>query len=87
MSATANGATAEALAAPGWTRRFSAMGKRLSEMVEFYGALGFEVRLEVEGTVEEAPSDVCEQCVVLTLARTIYTRRPSEADAAREESR
>ena len=63
----------------GWTRRFTAAHGRLAEMVEFYRALGFEVRLEPADSGEEvARADACAQCVVITLARTIYTRRPGE---------
>ena len=30
----------------GWTRRFTALGRRLNELAELYSELGFEVRLE-----------------------------------------
>ena len=30
----------------GWTRRFTALGRRLNEVAELYRELGFEVRLE-----------------------------------------
>ena len=82
MSDGASGATAEALAAQGWTRRFTAVGKRLDEMVQLYSTLGYEVRLEREGRTEEMPSDACEQCIVVTLARTVYTRRSLTAGAS-----
>ena len=75
----------EGMAAPapleGWTRRFTAAYGRLAEMVEFYRTLGFEVRLEPVDSSEEATRpDACAQCVVITLARTIYTRRPGETE-------
>jgi hypothetical protein len=63
----------------GWTRRFTALGKRLSEAVELYRQLGFEIRLEPVNPDEDelANSESCRHCVVATLARTIYTR-PSD---------
>lgn len=69
--------------AEGWTRRFTAIGARLSEAVALYRALGYELRLEPAdaGEASEASGahlsdESCAQCVVMTLARTIYTRRP-----------
>jgi hypothetical protein len=66
------------LARDGWTRRFTAIGPRLSEAVEVYRGLGFEIRLEPAepGAEEVADSETatCEQCFVMSLARTIYTR-------------
>ncbi|HEX9035408.1 MAG TPA: hypothetical protein VF808_00290 [Ktedonobacterales bacterium] len=66
----------EALARAGWTRRYTAIGSRLSEAIELYRALGFEVQLvAAEPDAEQRPaSEACEQCFVMTLARTIYTR-------------
>lgn len=71
----ARGATLEH---DGWTRRFTAIGPRLSEAVALYRTLGFEILLEpaepgVEGVADRTE---CEQCFVMTLARTIYTRSP-----------
>lgn len=62
----------------GWTRRFTAIGQRLSEAVELYSQLGFEIRLEpVNPEENEIPaSESCQHCAVTTLARTIYTRPP-----------
>jgi hypothetical protein len=72
-----------ALEAEGWTRRFVAIGVRLSEAVELYRALGFELRLEPADTADGddvgTRDEGCAQCVVMTLARTIYTRRPPTA--------
>lgn len=64
----------------GWTRRFTAIGARLTEAVELYRGLGFEIRLEPgePGLDGVADSSACEQCFVMTLARTIYTRPPTE---------
>lgn len=43
----------------GWTRRFTAIGARLSEAVELYRRLGFEIRLEpaAPGSEEVADTD------------------------------
>lgn len=64
------------LSKQGWTRRFSALGRRLNEAVELYRQLGFEILLEPADLDEEAmPREGgCEGCSVTTLARTIYTR-------------
>jgi len=59
-----------------WTRRFTALGRRLNELAELYGELGFEVRLEsVDLDQEEIMSaESCRDCFVTMQARTIYTR-------------
>ena len=60
----------------GWTRRFVAGPARVSECVEFYRSLGFEVRLERMAVHELA--DQCADCALaLTFFKVIYTRRPS----------
>jgi hypothetical protein len=59
-----------------WTRRFTAIGPRLSEAVELYQQLGFEVAL-APAEADEAETTVtgsCVGCAVTSLARTIYTR-------------
>ena len=60
----------------GWTRRFTALGRRLNELAELYSELGFEVRLEsVDLDQEEImPVESCKDCFVTMQARTIYTR-------------
>ena len=60
----------------GWTRRFTALGRRLTEVAELYSELGFEVRLEpVDMDQEEVMSaESCKDCFVAMQARTIYTR-------------
>jgi hypothetical protein len=60
----------------GWTRRFTALGRRLNEAAELYHQLGFEILLEPADLDEEniAGAEGCENCIVTTLARTIYTR-------------
>ena len=64
------------LQAEGWTRRFTALGRRLNEVAELYSELGFEVRLEtVDPDAEESMgSESCKDCFVTMQARTIYTR-------------
>ena len=72
----------------GWTRRFTAIGSRLNEAIELYRGLGYEVRLEPgePGSDGVADSSACEQCFVMSVARTIYTRpRSANADAATAE--
>ena len=60
----------------GWTRRFTALGRRLNEAVELYRQLGFEVRMEPVDLNEEetAGAEGCKVCFVTMQARTIYTR-------------
>ena len=66
----------------GWTKRFTALGRRLNEVAELYSNLGFEVRLEpVDLDQEDTMSaDSCKDCFVTMQARTIYTR-PKVKDA------
>jgi hypothetical protein len=69
--------TVKRLAKEGWTRQFTASEPRLSEAVQLYESLGFEVRLEsVESA--ELPSAECADCYLTQLDRyrTIYTRLP-----------
>ncbi len=60
----------------GWTRRFTALGRRLNEAAELYSELGYEVRLEPVNLDEEDTSGAegCKDCFVTMQARTIYTR-------------
>ena len=68
------------LQAEGWTRRFTALGRRLNEATELYSELGYEVRLEPVNLDEEETmgTEGCKDCFVTMQARTIYTR-PREA--------
>jgi len=62
----------EELEKQGWEKRFTIDGPRLSEMVEQYKELGFEVLLEpVDTSTEE-----CTSCITAFPDRykTIYTR-------------
>lgn len=75
----------------GWTRRFTALGRRLNEAVELYSQLGFEVRLEPVALDEEeiSGSEGCKDCFVTMQARTIFTRpremiKPGEYSLSKE---
>lgn len=88
MSVRAPAEPSTAIEAEGWTRRFTAIGIRLSEAVALYRALGYEVLLaavEVDDGEAGVSDDACTQCQVMTLARTIYTRRPTAAGSASNE--
>jgi len=63
----------EELRSEGWEKRFTTDEPRLSEMVEQYQELGFEVLLEpVDPSSEE-----CTVCITVSpdRYRTLYTRR------------
>ena len=63
-----------ALIAQGWTRQFTVLPDRVREFVELYQAAGYQVRVEPWAiTAQEDAS--CEQCALIGLMRTIYTRR------------
>jgi len=59
----------------GWIRRFVADEPRLSEAVELYKSLGYEVRLEP--AVFDEMSEECKKCLLYQDCdkyKTIYTR-------------
>lgn len=62
----------------GWVRQFTADEPRLSEAVELYASLGFEVRLE-----PVTPDDSAEECQICFQGdegyKMIYTR-PKRGD-------
>jgi hypothetical protein len=62
----------EELKKEGWEKRFTADDPRLTEAVETYKELGFEVHLESVDT----SSEECTSCLTLLSDRykTIYTR-------------
>jgi hypothetical protein len=67
----------------GWTRQFTIDEPRLSEAVEMYKLLGFEVHLE-----PMVPDENCEECVACLEVmcdryKTIYTR-PAEGGESEE---
>jgi len=59
----------------GWTKQFTTDEPRLSEAVELYKSLGYEVRLEPASFDET--SEVCKTCLLADCDRykTIYTRK------------
>jgi hypothetical protein len=65
----------EELKNQGWEKRFTIDEPRLSEMVEQYKELGFEVLLEPVDT----SSEECTSCITALPDRykTIYTRQKS----------
>jgi hypothetical protein len=67
----------EELQKQGWEKRFTMDEPRLSEMVEQYKELGFEVLLEPVDT----SSEECTTCITAFSDRykTIYTRRKDDA--------
>jgi len=70
----------------GWNRRMVASEPRLSDMVEIYESLGFEVRVEPVGPDdpywEEEGCTVClEDPSAKDLLKVVYTRRlPGKGD-------
>ena len=64
----------EALKKDGWLRRNTYDEPKLSELVEIYEEMGFEVRLEPFDPVEDFQ---CSQCMKADPKRykTIYTRK------------
>lgn len=71
----------EKLKKEGWLRRSVASEPRLSEMVELYRDLGFEVRLEPLD--DEEKDEGCTTCFDEDPSRfnVIYTRRSADAPA------
>ena len=67
----------------GWTRQFTVDEPRLSEAVELYKSLGFEVRLEP--VVPDENPEECAACLEVMCARykEIYTR-PTEGGEGEE---
>ncbi|MBW1871829.1 MAG: hypothetical protein JRJ19_07180 [Deltaproteobacteria bacterium] len=68
-------ATEEELIKQGWTKRFMADEPRLSESVELYKSLGFEVLLEpLPGKCDQGE---CRTCIEADIERfrIIYTRK------------
>jgi len=67
----------EELKKEGWEKRFTIDEPRLSEIVEQYRELGFEVLLEPVDTASEE----CTTCMTAFYDRyrTIYTRKPGNS--------
>ncbi len=66
--------TEDELTKQGWSKRTTYDEPRLSEMVELYQELGFEVRLE---PFCSGPEQECSECIVQRPERfkTIYVRK------------
>lgn len=75
-----NAARESQLLAQGWAKQFMADEPRLSEAVEEYRELGFEVRLEEVDPAGCASSGGCTACFadpeVAARFKVIFTRRP-----------
>ena len=65
------------LVADGWQRRFMADGQRLTEYVDLYSSLGYEIRTEIVQPEEIGPE--CTDCRLIVCRQyvTLYTRRQS----------
>jgi len=68
----------EELKNEGWEKRFTIDEPRLSEMVEQYKELGFEVLLEPVDTSSEECTTCLKDPAFSQLYKTIYTRRRSD---------
>lgn len=75
------------LEAQGWVRRFAAAEPRLSEVVDLYKSLGFEVRLEP--VVLESLEGECRECLVGWGERykTVWTKTRAGSGAVDEADR
>ena len=67
----------EELKREGWEKRFTIDQPRLSEMVEQYKELGFEVLLEPVDTSPEECTTCLKDPASGQLYKTIYTRKKS----------
>ena len=69
----------EKLKEEGWVRQFTASEPRLSEAVELYKSLGFEVHLEPIKSNEF--NEDCRACIEAEPRerKTIYTKRKTES--------
>ena len=66
------------LKSEGWEKQFTAEEPRLSEAVELYKSLGYEVHLEP--VIGEEESEECQACFeeMADKYKTIYTRPKKE---------
>ncbi|KYH36566.1 MAG: hypothetical protein AYL30_007420 [Candidatus Hecatellales archaeon B24] len=62
----------EELRKQGWIRQFTASEPRLSEAVELYESLGYEVKLEP--AIPSEANEACRECLLYEDCKTIYTR-------------
>jgi len=77
----------EELKRQGWIRQFVTDEPRLSEAVELYKSLGYEVRLE-QASFDEV-NQICVNCLEADCVRykIIYTRLKSKAEKTRAQLR
>lgn len=71
-----NEMTPEELKKQGWQKRFTASEPRVSEAVELYESMGFEV-LVLPATPEDMNEAGCDACLDTLTVKTIYTRKLS----------
>jgi hypothetical protein len=74
----------EKLTAQGWERQSTNDEPRLSELVQMYRDIGYEVHLEPFQPEEEAG---CSECMKMAADsyKTIYVKKTSGADPSEEE--
>ena len=65
--------------AEGWKRQFTVEHKRVSEYVELYESIGYEVRVEPAIPNEKEECQVCYKIDFSNLS-TIYTKRKKNKD-------
>jgi len=68
-----NGMTPEVLKKQGWEKRLTESEPRLSEVVELYESIDFEV-LVLPATPEDMNETGCDACVDPNTLKTIHTR-------------
>ena len=74
--------TQDELKKEGWEKRFTTSEPRLSEAVELYESMGFEV-LVLPAAPEDMNEAACDVCVDPNTLKTIYTRsRPIPPDSS-----
>ena len=89
MSASYTDEIPQDIAASGWQKKFTAAGPRLREAVELYTNLGYDVLLApAEPSAESAMLNeaACADCMLMSLSRTIYTRRHGHESAPRDDT-
>ncbi len=73
------------LQSEGWSQKFTTSEPRLSEAVDLYRSLGFDVHLEP--LPERADDGECRSCMEhdIDRYRTIYTRKIKKEDSDEED--
>ena len=62
--------------AAGWTRQFTTFPNRVQEYADLYTAAGMDVRVEEWALTTDADPS-CNECALIGIMRTIFTRRKS----------